>query len=100
MEDECIICFETIETELVYPLFECNHIKNMHLECIFDLKLCPLCRAPRLSYVHICIFVINEKHIRIFGTGLLIILYFIFFSGLYIAYHDIKQGIHHYNVTM
>lgn len=100
MEDECIICFEHIDNELYYSLFECQHKKNMHLACIYNLQLCPLCRAPRTNAVHICVFVINEKNIRVCGTGLFLLLYFIFFTGLYIVYEDIKDEILRENSTI
>ena len=100
--DECIICFEPIQKTQTISLFQCNHKENMHLECIRDLHLCPLCRSPRIDIARVCVFIIHESRNRVYSTSVFVIFYlacFSFLVGLYVLYSEIKDEIAKNNST-
>jgi len=75
--NECIICFENVDNEYVYELFDCTHKDNMHMKCIYELDKCPLCRAPRKNTVHISVIIIQCRQFHTYFIYFIIIVYVI-----------------------
>lgn len=91
--NECIICFEKIDEECIHMLFECTHKDNMHMECIYGLKFCPLCRAPRKNTVHISVIIVQSRQFHTYFIYFIIIIYIILIMLFIDGYEKIKYMI-------
>ena len=87
--DECIICFELIDTNTQYNHFtSCEHGKMMHLECankwinkskINNTSTCPICRTIiKVKKPFDIILICNKYYILIIIAFISIILLIIF----------------------
>ena len=97
--NECIICFELVNSTYNVSLFECNHKENMHLECIYELNICPLCRAPRKNNVHVCVYIIQARNIHYFCFSICTLMYIILTMLIIHGYQQIKEHMFLSNTT-